>query len=60
VRGGSIKSREKCHKNNSIGTCAFEAINYRNNHESKQKLEETEKGEIHDREILLSKKSQFI
>jgi hypothetical protein len=39
----------------SIGTCGFEASYCRNNHKSQQKLEKTKEGEVHDREILLSK-----
>ncbi len=39
----------------SIGTCGFKASNCRNNHKSQQKLEKTKEGEVHNREILLSK-----
>jgi hypothetical protein len=55
VRGGSIKSRKNAQKTKSIGKCGFEASNHRNYHKSQQKLEKTKEGEIHEREILLSK-----
>jgi hypothetical protein len=38
-----------------IGTYGFEASNCRNSHKAQQKLEKTKEGEVHDREILLSK-----
>jgi hypothetical protein len=55
VRDGSIKLRKKCPKTKSIGTCGFKASNRRNNHKFQRKLEKTKEGEVHDREILLSK-----
>jgi len=55
VRDGSIKLRKNAQKTKSNGKCGFEASNCRNNHKSQQKLEKTKEGEVHDREILLSK-----
>jgi hypothetical protein len=55
VRDRSIKLRKNAQKTKSIGTCGFKASNCRNNHKSQLKLEKTKEGEVHNREILLSK-----
>jgi hypothetical protein len=47
--------RKNAKKTKSIGTCGFKASNCRNNHKSQPKLEKTKEGEVHNREIPLSK-----
>ncbi len=54
MRDGSIKLRKNSQKTKSIETCGFEAGNCGKYHKSKQKLEKTKEGKVHDREILLS------
>jgi hypothetical protein len=49
------KIEKNVKKTKSNGKCGFEASNCRNNHKSQQKLEKTKEGDVHDREILLSK-----
>ncbi len=49
------KIEKKMPKKLSLLERAFQAINCGNNYKSKWKLEETKKGKVHDRKILLSK-----
>ncbi len=56
MRDGSIKLRKKnAQKTKSIERCGFEAGDRGNYHKSQRKLEKTKEGEVHDREILVSK-----